>query len=863
MLANLLRKASSSSQTHIKSQFSCSIDQQILTNGSMNQAENYGTYNNKAHPKSNAFDHMYDDSKFKLFGTNELPNQNDQIDLATKAIHSSSSSLSLSKRVSSSTSLSAVNSAEGEPDGFGVFIMEETTKNIGRCSYKIPMEYVIGKGTSLQNVRPNELKEYIFGSPVRLITVNESTKIRYLPTSGLIMVVRTFYYTSDDNRLAICLCVPKKYLTMICEMWKQVLYWLNFSQNILIALITSRNNSKIAWNNTTSEAYYSDTLLPSGLHNHYPADTGKIITCLKVVLMSNLDSIFTTPRIFLYPNSSKKFIESWFSGVFNWLEIRDGNKVGFLTVLIAKIIYDFKSLLLKSDTSNIVILSGNQVVANKLVFILSSLLEPKYRGRIKFDFKQEDDDTEKFLSQNGNNKENNTSINDSSLFGSDLETIAPSEGSIRHVSINHYSVCSNSSLNEIHSTSQGWEIPNKRNTSPVTCVSSDGYLGDVVQPSSFKSGSSSLHQLFTTLSSQPHSYGSWLNKKPSLSQYAQQTPSTNSSSGSADRTSGVLYRSVSSTSLHGPQVRTMSNFNFNFLVSGGFSTPQPSPSISEYDEFPWAGTPSPISIIGNSDNNGISNQNKYFNEQKMNIERIKYPITNTKISRDYQRLSQDGMIEEAFEKLTKDNIWNDKFYSITTSNENHAAVLEVPLSDENLSFMQDTISTELLPKFTTFQPEYTPLFQFQACPLNPDSENKIAKAMKNSLLTDPEAHTLIINPGNREIKELFMVKRNLHDGMHFVSSSNNAAIFTQERVILHTKKIYSNGRIVNPTLKVVDFNYTSPVPLADGTAVIEAILREAGELVLQPGLPNSSLPQSEVADKLQALFWRLLTINQT
>ena len=128
---------------------------------------------------------------------------------------------------------------------------------------------------------------------------------------------------------------------------------------------------------------------------------------------------------------------------------------------------------------------------------------------------------------------------------------------------------------------KGWQIPNRRNSNTSVSVSSSESLAEVIQPSSFKSGSSSLHYLSSSISSQPGSYGSWFNKRPTISQFFQPSPSLkhNESWERLQTTAGNMQRTSSSSSLQQATSRL------------SLTTPQQSPSISEYDEYPWMGTP--------------------------------------------------------------------------------------------------------------------------------------------------------------------------------------------------------------------------------------------------------------------------------
>ncbi|CCH60371.1 hypothetical protein TBLA_0C05730 [Henningerozyma blattae CBS 6284] len=925
MLAHLLRKSPNSSlinpsnnsnNSNISSNSNFSTH---YTNNSNNQASNLysGSLHAKFHSNANVdtssvnfnttdtnipkvyaqnhmLDHMYDDLKFKLFGTNTLKDKNDRIcniQTENKEKPTMTNPPSLIRRTSSSLSLSN----ERFQDGFGVFIVEETAKRMSRCSYRIAMEYVSIKGTAIQKIRPNELKEYIFGSPIRLSNSTQTTKIRFIPTSGLIMVTRLFYFEAGSNRLAICFCVPKKYLVAICEVWKQVSLWFDRIQDIIINLIKNRganNNyrsfvlSPCGGNNGDN----SEILLPVDIRNQYPVEAERIITCLKKMLIPNIESIYITPRLFMYPTTSKGFVESWFIDVFNWLEIKDGNKMGFLTVLMAKIMMDFRDLLKKSDVTRIVILSGNPVVANKLIFILSGLLGPKYKGRVEFDtmgnsnllsighkkkpynFKDHLPNTNNTnYNHNNNNNHNHNNANNAS-FDSINNMRQPSETG----TVTSSEEASNATVEQfpsltMHSTSKGWEIPKKRGTTNLASISSNEFLGDVIQPSSFKSGSSSLHHLFSSISSQTGSHGSWFSKRPTISQHMQHTPST-ISSGSYDRLPS-LFRSSSNTSIFGGQGsgqgRTFSNLSSSFATTAlaSFSTPQQSPSISEYDDYPWFGTPSTNN--SNTNNTELFSYNNGSLSYKKNS-KYNFPMVNLQLERNYQRLSQESILDEAFDRISKDTTMelidtvdnqNDSStdYKITMGNENHASVLEVPMRDldddkNEESILEGISDTEQLPRYTIFQPYYNGLFQLQACPQGSESEHKVTLSMKQELYNHSEVHTLLVLPGTREIKEVIMSKKSLTENGKSKICTNDSNTDLEslispnstERVILRTKRIFGNGRIISnngitPTTNLASTAITPDTTgglLVDYATLIEDILKQANDIFMSTSTSN-------------------------
>ena len=112
------------------------------------------------------------------------------------------------------------------------------------------------------------------------------------------------------------------------------------------------------------------------IKTHYPKEIEIMVQTLQKRVIPCLRSMSEIPRLFLYPETFKEFVHVWFKSIFNWIEIKDGPKLGFLPLLMAMVISDYRYTMKELKTSKIVILSGNMVVANKLLFILSALLEP-------------------------------------------------------------------------------------------------------------------------------------------------------------------------------------------------------------------------------------------------------------------------------------------------------------------------------------------------------------------------------------------------------------------------------------------------------------------------------------------------------
>lgn len=663
-------------------------------------------------PTPAILDHISEDLKYKLFASKKIPYN--------------------------------ANFMSGLPSSyaFRVLIAKETGQMMNMNNYKVVFDYSTAKGSNLDEIRQSELKDYIFGSPIRSNDSSQVNKFRTIPNSGLVMITRIFYYESQhNNRLAISLCVPNILLPTISEVWSYVSIWFDQSQSITFTMLKETQLLKNGMNSAC------DGSLPNNLKDAFPNECENIVHLLQHKLIPCFRSISETPRLFLYPETCESFIGTWFKDIFNWIEIKDGPRLNFLPALLAKIICDFQHPTTAADTTRIVIMSGNMVVANKLIFILSGLLEPRYKGKIKIEF-----------------SDSLPHQQDQQRKGNQKKLARGTEKS-------------STDLSKYLSTRKGWEIPSNTNSNGVVSVSSDESLAHVIQPSSLKSNSNSLQYLSSSLSSQPgSSYGSWFNKRPSVSQLMQSSPSTKNAdqwdriTTSNLNNAGSLQRTASSTSLH------------QAIGRGAGLTPQPSPSISEYDEFPWFGTPSSPRVDSIQNSHCVP-------KGALNGA----PLGEVNIKRDCQRLCQYDKLEEAFNKICRpdqDLELSDENYEIIPGDSRHAAFMQVDLDYETVHLER---SAELLPKYTTYLANLNYWFHLQAFPVAPDSESKVIHCMRKDLQTDHNSRTLLVSLRSREIKEITIMRNDY--------SITGA---TRHGIVQKTKKIFNNGKCGNISSRLIN-----------------------------------------------------------
>ncbi|EDO18998.1 hypothetical protein Kpol_2002p69 [Vanderwaltozyma polyspora DSM 70294] len=737
----------------------------------------------------NILDHMSDDLKSKLFATKDLISD---ISLAYYDPKSTNSNINIS------------------PDSFRLLLTEETGQMVCRNNYRVVLDYVTPKGSYIEQIRPSELKEYIFGSPVRSSDSLEVDKIRVIPNSNILIISRTFHVSSKINRLAICLCLPSYYLPVVMEAWRQVSTWLDNTQASIISII-SRLKKPPSTLHLQCDKELS-CLLPADARFQFVSEFESIILALQRKIVPCLRSISEIPRLFLYPTTLMKFVELWFKDVFNWMELKDGPRMNFLSTLLAIIIVNFKEELKSSESTRIAIMSGNMVVSNKLINIISGILEPKYKGPLL----HTDEDNE--LSTKLEQLDSIDTVNTSST---EIHMIKKTNS--------NSSISVSPASTKYQNSNKGWEIPRRRSAHSVASISSGESLAEVIQPSSLKSGSNSLHQLYASLSNNyGTSYGSWFNKRPNISQFMQYSSPSNSNE-SWDR----------AASIH----RTNSGNSIQQLRAGFGITPQQSPSISEYDEYPWFGTPnSPHvenSATATTSNTTVSSASVPWTTKSITEPNRMY---NVHIERDFQRISQTELLDDAFDKICKPGRKLECGLTVTPGNMIHAGVLEIEILN------QDCVekSSELLPRYTSYLRNYNSWFKLQAFPANNESESKVITSMKKDLSVYSYSKALLISLSTRDIKEVTIKKE----------YKNNTQDTNSFKLIQKTARMFHNGK---PQANL-------SLELNNCILLIESTLKRASELLkpIQSSADTSTaMTQEARQEELLKLFKSIIYFKDT
>lgn len=612
---------------------------------------------------------------------------------------------------------------------FRVLVAQELGCVMSRHNYQVVLDCSTdNKNTLADQMALCELKEYIFGSPVRVSDRCTGDKLRVVAAAssgeGVVLATRTFYVNTGGgcvggsgsggggrtsgvgHRLAIAICVPESLLPTLPEAWPGVTAWFDDIQRNLLCILQEANSQ----------------LLPRDLRSAKPSHAEAIVQSFHKKLLPLLVSLGDIPRLLLYPDSCAGFVTTWFRDVFNWLEIKDGHRLRFLPVLLAKLVYDFRDELCdNSASSRIVIISGNMAVANKLVFILSALLKPKYPGPIPRPV--------------GKSRERQELASNAAR-----EPDAPGRYS--------------STV-----TSKGWEIPKKPLSMSTTSVSSDETSQPhVIQPSSFRSGGSSVQYLSSSLSSAHGSYGSWFSKRSTFN-------SPSAKHGGDPLESPLLGANGSTPSLH-HYATTGAGANSSRV------TPQPSPSLNEYDEYPWFGTAMPTPITASpsprTDKKRLSTCPSPLANQ--------FPLHDVDVRRTFSRAQDSAWADAAFSAVCLP----DEELAVTPATGSRAGVLEVPTETYHGVCSEGVV----LPRYTSFLPSFNHWFQLQAFPIASDSEKRVVQAMKRDLDHNEYSRTLLVSLRSREIKDIVLT-RDPHS----------------HKIVQKTKKIFNNGKRGNVSPK--------------------------------------------------------------
>lgn len=346
----------------------------------------------------------------------------------------------------------------------------------------------------------------------------------------------------------------------------------------------------------------------------------------KLINSNTLMKSSVTKDLFQY----NPMLVNWVLELLNWLEFKDGrysdHSNSFLGSLFA-ILTPFKKLLslkpfynsscAKKEVTRVVVMTGNPVVARKLVFILNGLIPNLQPVKIS--------EVDNLVENNANGEDHAVKPITIQKLGHDQKTqnqdhyhaLPPQPGSC---TISESS--SNNSLTKSTPSFKGWEIPNKGSTSitmdpcqvettlssssatgiPIRGTSSPGSLSMAYLSSSLNSSYSSSNYSLSKLG------GSFMEKwKNSFGSVSSTSAVALGGSGIGGTTSGGISNGFNNSANGSGQNHTTTAvtngsyfddlYNFSKRTSP-YSLRTPSPAV-EFDEYNFSST-KPINIVNNS-----------------------------------------------------------------------------------------------------------------------------------------------------------------------------------------------------------------------------------------------------------------------
>ena len=423
-------------------------------------------------------EHISDDLKSKLFGaktfyspdTNTNTSASSNISVGTTPNYTKGN-----KTLYSGSGLRCMLTAQEDAQfyPFRILILEETDQLALRDNHRLIWDYCSPKSSSIGKISANELKQYIFGSFIRVRDNNKldqlNEKFRAIPNSNFAIISRIFYCNINNNnnnsdyregtrsKYALSLCTPKFLMPVVPELWLSISKWMNETQKTVGGLLLdmqyereqkqrrgchSNGNTSAA---TECDSTGSDTgnkeRIRSGnfdfcngscpvftshnsnigsnsqmilLNQRNHKELHKIVASVRLSLLSRFRSASEVPRLFLFPKDSVKFIKTWFNDCFKWIEIKDGPKLKFLQTLLAVIILGYKDAIIQNNDNNtrIYVLSSNMAVANKLIFLIAGLLNSNFKCNLALinANSNESDDSESNCSNNDNTHSNKVTV---------------------------------------------------------------------------------------------------------------------------------------------------------------------------------------------------------------------------------------------------------------------------------------------------------------------------------------------------------------------------------------------------------------------------------------------------------------------
>ncbi|CUM66832.1 uncharacterized protein PRCAT00004516001 [Priceomyces carsonii] len=643
------------------------------------------------------------------------------------------------------------------------------------------------------------------------------------PKSALSIKAKNYLFSKDrvSSRFSIGLVVPLESLNdlhdVIFNNWEEISHFLIVLQNIIIKKLVAHltENASFIVNKRIQ--------LTSGILQNDHELGNQVFRLVKLIhYNSNLPKLINSNYLIRSSTRSSKYsamMLNWVLEILNWLEFKDGKPTfnhphlsqntslsvehnsTFLSNIIALIIPLRRQLMLKpvSDSSDskkkevvrIVLMTGNPVVAKKLIFILNGFIPeresvasldiPDYRSERNIASDAYDD-----IDQLNRSYGLDASKGDLHSIYSGDSVLEARPIPIRSPNLSRSVESSDNSPTKSFLIVKGWEIPNKSVTSTsgitnsnIETTSQNIPIKQKTTPGSSLSKSSSMAYLSSSLNSSLSSSQSSLSKWGGsfLDKWKNPTTPTTQSSMNVfehniDHFNSPIFGSLSKRS----SVQSLRS---------------PSPAI-EYEDYGWPQT----SLNSNSFQHKLSrtqsmydlyNKNLFEENKPIDLNRTRTsiftPLTESNVVKNIDTHNRDAIYKKC-SFIMKSRI------RLTSSRE---GVLEVePIifeKQEDLDNDGITITSSFsggapqeLPVFkrkplapsVAFSDEFRPEFLLQSCPINPKLENQVMNAMKNDLLFNLSSKkydkisskTIFISLRAREVKVIEMATEGDHKEQH-------------------------------------------------------------------------------------------------
>jgi len=611
-----------------------------------------------------------------------------------------------------------------------------------------------------------ELIDVMFGNPIHHnLNTSDHFKIHVLSSlQGLkhsILVTKHFYVDKKHN-FAIGLVIPislDHISTAVLSNWNTITNHLNLVKAIFLE---NHLNSKKCGTTPVASSNYLD------------------ISIFFKSFIKSIKYLSTVPRLLLGLNKFDSILQNWCLEVINWIEVKDGAKLGFsgskfLTTLLS-IVYLLKDQLVSNENNpdervRIVIMASNPMIAQKLIFIMSGLLpfdldfktldyqDMKSLNGTVCDSNNSSTKASKLPGNEGNNNNNNNDTNDN-----EHEHKTPPTPSV---------------------IKNGWEIPSNPSKSVATPSIMTPCRSSIIQPSTSMSNANSMTYLSSSLSSSS-TFSSSLSRGFQLLQNWKSSSDINNSFNNNVNLNN-------SNNSYGTNASSSS--------SSSISCKSPSPH-NEYDDYPWNSNLNQMShpnytTLSSATHSLPRTNSSYdlscFGSIPKNLKRLSIPKL-PHIERTTTTLYKIGEYQK-----TKTQFFNNSRQScfslmrskdLNTSVEQddikNVSILDVSFEDDEDELNNDDNDNEeeddsnnykhyTLPQLCGYVNEYIPDFNLQACPISQDLDSKIISSMKNDLNTCKKSKTILVSLRAREIKEMSLFK-------------------TQHEYKSTIKKLYHNSR---------------------------------------------------------------------